>query len=253
MISERQFIRSFDSFWGELLPLLTPTYIAVFNESCVSRLKDLDGDPYGVLELPKGVRYPDIVAELAFRLADAFYSSGTDINNVTVDSELLPQAERLAVTLVGKYEGTRPEIALPLGNEERREAARLAKRYAALYRAFPIDSKLEYCPMFPGAGILDTSEGDLAIGDTLIEVKTTSRRPSSKDLRQVIVYMALDSHAGLHRWSKVALFNPRRGELYSIDVEALISSVSGGRSRSAVFGDLVEFLEANDFAGEARF
>jgi hypothetical protein len=253
VISERQFIRSFDSFWGELLPLLTPTYIAVFNESCVSRLKDLDGDSYGALELPKGIRHPDIVAELAFRLAGIVYGSGTDINNVTADSELLPQAERLAVDLVGKYEGARPEIALPLGNEERREAARLAKRYAALYRAFPVDSKLEYCPIFPGAGILDTSEGDLAIGDTLIEVKTTSRRPSSKDLRQVIVYMALDSQAGLNRWSKVALFNPRRGELYSIDVEALVTSVSGGRSRSAVFGDLVEFLEADHFAGEARF
>lgn len=253
MISERQFIRSFDSFWDELLPLLTPTYIAVFNESCVSKLKDLDGDPYVGLELPKGIRHPDIVAELGFRLAGAAYAIGADVTNITAESELLPQAERLAAKLVGKYEGARPEIVLPLGNEERREAARLARRYAALYRAFPADSKLEYCPMFPGAGILDTSEGDLAIGDTLIEVKTTTRRPSSKDLRQVIVYMALDSHAALNRWSKVALFNPRRGELYSIDVEALVSSVSGGRSRSEVFGDLVGFLEANDSVADTRF
>jgi hypothetical protein len=246
LISERQFVRSFDSFWDELLPLLTPTYIAIFNEACVSKLKDRDGDPYVALGLPKGIQHPDIVAELAFRLAGAAFEVGADVGDVSVDSELIPSAECLAVELVGRYEGARPQIELPLGDEERREAVRLAKRYSALYKAFPHDSKVEFCPQFPGAGILDTGEGDLAIANTLIEVKTTSRRPSGKDLRQVIVYLALDSNAGLNRWSQVALFNPRRGEIYRVDINSLVSSVSGGRSRSEVFRDLVSFLETLD-------
>src|SRR5881275_1020467 len=63
------------------------------------------------------------------------------------------------------------------------------------------NSAIEFCPVFAGAGFLDSSAGDLAIANCLIEVKTTVRKPAGKDIRQLIVYAALDANTEERRWS----------------------------------------------------
>jgi hypothetical protein len=209
MISERSFVHSFDSFWHELLPLLTPRFVSLFNEAYETVLRDASGQALSVLEPPESVERRDIVAEFAFRLAFLGHKRGLDSASLSGEEPLIIAAEGQALELIQRYEGGRPPEILPMTEVERCEGLRLCQRYQALYTAFPLRSEVHWCPTFRGAGFLNSSEGDIGIGSTLIEVKTTTRKPGGRDIRQLIVYVALDASAGRKRWSQIGIFNPR--------------------------------------------
>lgn len=253
MISERVFARSFDSFWRELLPLLTPRFVSLFNEAYEHRIVDSAGVEIDFFPVSGAVEHPDLVAEFAFRLAclahrrDIFFEQAEQIQALAED------AEKEALGLIGRYEGKLPEALNGLSEIERIEGRQLACRYQHLYRLFPVGSKVEFCPRFPGAGFLDSCEGDLGIASCLIEVKTTIRKPSGRDLRQLLIYLALSANAGRNHWREFGLFNPRRGTLHRAEVEPLVLRISGGRPAVDVFSDLISFLESNDMIIEKRF
>ncbi len=252
MISERAFAQSFDSFWHELLPLLTARFVAVFNESCGIPLRDVTGVVLSALPMGDGVERPDLVAELAFRLARLAHDAGLDCTKLRGKRELMASAEKEAFQLIQRYEGEKPSEMVPLTRDERAEGLRLCGRYKSLYAEFESGATIEFCPAFKGAGFLNSSEGDIGIGETLIEVKTTTRKPAGKDLRQLLVYLALDANAG-KRWSSVGLFNPRRGTLHFTNIDPLILSISGGKAPSDVFSELISFTLSNEHVLEQRF
>lgn len=253
MISERSFARSFHSFWNELLPLLTPRFVSLFNEAYQKALLDNSGKNLVLLTLPIGINRPDIVAEFAFRLALLARKENLSLHHLRQRESLIAIAQRRAFELIQKYEGMKPETNVPLSQVELCEAFRLCERYETLYAAFPENIPVEFCPKFDGSGFINSSEGDIGIGDTLIEVKTTSRRCSGKDLRQLIIYLALDANAGLKRWSHIGLFNPRRGTLHCAEINAIILRLSGGKPRSDVLAELIAFAESNETAIDRRF
>jgi len=253
MISERSFAGSFDSFWRELLPLLTPRFVSLFNEGYETTLHDGSGQELSVLPVVAGMKHPDIVAEFAFRLARTAHVQGMTMGKLRGEKALVEAAQLEAFELIQRYEGGQPTEIVPLSESEKSEGLRLAERYEALYAAFPADSVVQYCPTFPGAGFLNSSEGDIAIGTCLVEVKTTTRRLAGKDIRQLIVYLALDATAGSSRWSDIAIFNPRRGTLHRAKVDSLVLRLSGGKPRSDVFAELVAFAESNEPAFERKF
>lgn len=253
MISERSFARSFDSFWHELLPLLTPRFVSLFNEGYETILCDHSGQDLSVLPVAAGVEHPDIVAEFGFRLARVAHMQGLKVERLQDEKALVATAENEAFELIQRYEGGQPAEIVPLSEAERSEGLRLCGRYHALYAAFPKNSAVEFCPTFPGAGFLNSSEGDIGIGDSLIEVKTTTRKPAGKDIRQLMVYAALDANAGRKRWSHMGIFNPRRGTLHRAEIDSLVLRLSGGRPRSDVFAELIAFAESNEPAIERKF
>jgi hypothetical protein len=235
-----------DSFWHEMLPLLTPSFVARFNEGYETILRDESGQELCVLPVAAGVERRDIVAEFAFRLGRITHNRMITIDGLKKEKGLIADAEKEAFELIRRYEGGQPGAVVPLSEIERSEGLLLCGRYQALYSVFPKSSLVEFCPTFPGAGFLDSCEGDIAIGDSLIEVKTTTRKPAGKDLRQLIVYLALDANAGRNRWSHMALFNPRRGTLHRAEVDSFVLRLSGGKPRSDVFADLIAFVESNE-------
>jgi hypothetical protein len=251
MISERTFAQSFDAFWHELLPLLTPRFMALFNEAYESILKDDAGRDFTVL--PVRVERADIVAEFGFRAACIANLHKITVQNVFADTKLAASAESQALDLICRYEGSKPDEAPPLNDSEREEGLALALRYQNLYAAFPPNSVIQFCPQLCGAGFLNPCEADLVINDTLIEVKTTKKKPSGKDLRQLTTYLALDSGAQNRGWTHIGIFNPRRGTLHRAHVDPLMLRLSGGKPRSDVFADLVSFAESNDLPTERRF
>jgi hypothetical protein len=253
MISERSFSRSFDAFWHELLPLLTPRFVALFNEGYEERLLDETGEVLSALPVGDGVERLDIVAEFAFRLARIASDQRIAFTALKEESAAMVAAEKEAFELIDRYEGRRPTEIEPLSDAEKVEGLTLCSRYESLYRSQPAGTQIQFCPKFQGAGFLNSSEGDIGIGNTLIEVKTTTRKPSGKDIRQILVYAALDAAAGHIRWSHFGIFNPRRATLHHASIESLVLRLSGGKPPSDVFAELVAFAESDQPAIERRF
>jgi hypothetical protein len=253
MISERSFSRSFDAFWHELLPLLTPQFVALFNEGYEECLLNEAGEALSVLPVGVGVDRPDIVAEFAFRLARHANEQGISLNGVNEAAEAIATAEQEAFDLIDRYEGRKPAGIEPLSDAERTEGLILCSRYEGLYHSQPAGARIQFCPKLQGTGFLNSSEGDISIGKTLIEVKTTTRKASGKDIRQILVYAALDATAGQNRWSHFGIFNPRRATLHQANIESFILRLSGGKPPSDVFAELVSFAESDQPAIERRF
>jgi mannosyltransferase OCH1-like enzyme len=86
---------------------------------------------------------------------------------------------------------------------------------------------LEFHPFFPGCGILSNSEGDLLSSSILTEVKTGDRQILPSDIRQLIIYSAMNHLAGnQYDIKEISYFNPRKGTLWHNDIQDLFSSVS---------------------------
>lgn len=253
MISERAFAHSFDSFWKELLPFLNPSFVSIFNEAYEHQLTDSDGVEIEVLPIPEGVEYPDLIAEFAFRLARLAHHRALSFEQTEQSQELIEEAEAEALNLILRYDNKLPTSTTGLTRIERDEGLRLAWRYQHLYRNFPANSKVDFCPQFPGAGFLDSCEGDLGIASCLVEVKTTVRKPSGKDLRQILIYLALSANAGKHHWKEFGIFNPRRGTLHRTEVDSFVLRISGGLPPSEVFAELISFTESNELVFDKRF
>jgi hypothetical protein len=253
MISERAFAHSFDSFWRELFPLLNPSFVAIFNEAYEHRLADSMGAELELLPIHEEVNSPDLVAEVAFRLVRLAHQHKLSFSQVDQIFALIEEAEAEALNLILRYEGKSPTSAIGLSREEREEGLRLALRYQHLFPLFPSDSPTHFCPRFPGAGFLDSCEGDLGISSCLIEIKTTVRKPSGKDLRQLLTYLALSSNTGASHWKQLGIFNPRRGTIHLADIDSFVLRISGGRPPVDVFAELISFVESNDIIIDKRF
>lgn len=90
---------------------------------------------------------------------------------------------------------------------------------------------IELRPKFPGCGVVDAAEGDAMAGRCLIEVKSVDRPLRGLDIRQLLVYCALDWAAGRpHQIDAVAVVNPRLGVVYKYGLEALVLDVAGASS-----------------------
>lgn len=252
MISERAFAKSFASFWQDLVPLLTPRFMGIFNEAYEKTLVGEDGKAIKPVPMDPNIR-ADIVAEFAFWGARLMRERGQAHDEFVNDPALIQEASQRAFDVVEQYEGTKPEVVGPLSPIELQQGIALTKNYEALYRVGPAGALVTFGPRFQGCGFLDAAEGDLGINKTLIEIKTTTRRVSGKDLKQLITYLALDAGASLHRWSNVAIFNPRRGTLHLAEVDSLLLRVSGGKPRVDVLRDLVEFVQATELVNDRAF
>jgi len=252
MISERSFSKSFGTFWHELLPLQTSRFISIFSEAYQQSMADEHGN--GLTPLPIGANVrPDLVAEFAFVCAQQAIQHKLPAKEFPANLILLKVAEQKAFEIIKKYEGKTPEDYLPFSHAEITEGLCIFNRYAALYRLFPTDPVIEFRPRFPGAGFLNESSGDIGIETTLIEVKTTARGPSGRDIRQLLTYAALDANRGINRWSHVGIFNPRRGVFHKAEIDALILRLSGGKPKSDVFAELIGFAEGGDLNQDHKF
>ena len=71
--------------------------------------------------------------------------------------------------------------------------------------------------------MLSSCFADLAVGSTLFEVKTVSRTFESRDLRQLLVYLALQSATGEPRWDYGGLLKPRFSCVCTFSVDWLVT------------------------------
>ena len=253
MISERTFARSFPTFWSDLLPLLTPRFVHLINVGFCHNLKNENDLPVDPIKKSNAIRDPAVISEFAFFLSKFSIEKEIDIDELARIKEMSEQAEYMAYEVVEKYEGGEISLSLPLLQAEKDEGVALARNYQLFFSQYRKDQQIEFGPTIQGAGFLSKCKADISIGNTLFEVKTVDRNLAGKDIRQLIVYLALQNATGNSRWNRAGFFNPRKSIFHEFSVSEIIQQMAGGRSAPDVFREMIDFIARREIEIDSKF
>lgn len=254
MISERQLSRGFQQFWQEVTPLLNPHFVSLFNEAYRQEIERPDGTKTPVVPAHE-LTDRSVVAEYSFQVAKIAHRQSIPLSEACAYGNLLSEAEQIALMLIRKYEGANLYRRSALTETERTEAALLIRNYDDFLSHLLEcrDLLIEFNPPICGSGFLSSCVADLSISETLFEVKTVDRNIAGKDIRQLLVYLALQSATGTRRWSHAGFFNPRRAIFYKFSIDDVIPLLSGGRLASEVFMEMIEYFGMRDLQLDSTF
>lgn len=148
---------------------------------------------------------------------------------------------------VGQLTGRSPRSFGTFRETERAEAAELRDRLHAFFKERARGGRLVPRPVFPGCGFVGNAEGDILLGRVLYEVKAANRTFRVGDVRQLLVYSALNSGRPTFEISSVGLVNPLQGtwEEWSLDE---LSWAIAGRTAADVMRSIVDYM-ASDLIG----
>lgn len=249
-MNEREIANGFSAAWSEHFPMLSPTFIVAFNQAFVRPILGKNGIVPAVASKAK-TAHPDVLAEFGFRLAASAIQASVSVKVAAKNSEITESANAFAAKRILEFRSPLALNDLRLNLKEQQEGMRLAAVYEQFLRLWPSET-VTFSPEIKGNGLLNTCFADLAVGKTLYEVKTISRPFQSRDLRQLLVYLALQSATGEARWEYGGLLNPRLGVFCSFSVDWLVTRLSGGRPPKLVFMDFIQAL-TRDFVQDRRF
>lgn len=246
MITERSFASSFRDFWQELLPLLTPSCVHLLNAGHEEHLQDANGLELAPVQTNDETRDAAIVSEFAYHLAREAFSRGLAVSEAFNGDSVQGAARVAAFDLVNRYEGRNVLPDTSLNTAELEEGLQLAARYESFAHSQGGPERCAFQVPIKGCGFLDACAADLVIGDYLVEVKTVKRTLAGKDIRQLVIYLALSSVAHPAPWQHAGFFNPRRSTFHRFRVHELIDLVSGGKSVVDVYTELLDFTCSSD-------
>lgn len=230
MITERDIAAKFSAIWGQVFPMLTPNFMREFNNSWVKE--------FGKPKLVKLVGHHDVIAEFAFYLSKLSFD-----NKVVITKEnryLINQAFVQALTSI-KATARDYEIPNHLNSKEIDEGIELASNISQFILSFK-PKKIQFAPELKGYGIIGKCYADVRIDESLFEIKTVTRTFRSKDLKQLILYLALQSASGKTIYKRAGLYNPRRQIFATFEIEPFICSLSGYDSARSAFRELLELF-----------
>lgn len=253
MISERTFAGSFSGFWSELLPLLTPKLVHIINDASKIHLTDGDGEPLDPIPKSRKTRDPAVVSEFAFHISELSIQDGRNVSDIINSKKYVDEAQRYAYEVVKRYAGSTFRLDWPLNTEEIEEGSMIALNYERFFEMYSKDEDVTFGPVIPGAGFVSECKADIAIGNTLFEVKTVDRNMAGKDIRQLIVYLALQGITDKRKWLCAGFFNPRRAVYHRFRVDDVIGQMSGGKAAPEVFQELVDFVSNRDIQFDSDF
>lgn len=252
MISERTFAAFFSGFWTELLPMLTQSFVHMVNDGFNIPLTDKYGCPYDPVPKNPEIKDPSVIAEFAFYLARIAVKEKTSVEKIFSNRKFCKNAEQFALKIIAKYKGNKKPPRISLIEQELEEGFALAMNYQRFLKQRGQEQDIEFAPVIPGAGFLPLCKADLSIGNTLFEIKTVDRNLAGKDIRQIIIYLALQSATGERRWVSAGFFNPRRAIYHEFGVDDIVRRMSG-RSTIEVFQDLIDFICTRDVQIDMAF
>ncbi|TNE53865.1 MAG: hypothetical protein EP338_10070 [Bacteroidetes bacterium] len=205
MISEASFARAYSSFWQEFTPWIND-YTSFVNKGLVERKYE-----------PLNSTDESIHRSINNVTAVVLFQNMIEQNNSDIDT-----AFEKAREIVKNF----PRNGLDtynLDNDQMRIIKLQSSRLVDTYKG----NDLIFNPQFDGCGILASCQGDLMYQKTLVEIKAGERNISSSDIKQVIVYCALNWLAKSERKIEIVeIFNPRQGVLWQSSLSSLISSIS---------------------------
>ena len=237
MISDRDFVRGFISFWSSIAPFLEQ-FLRVMNLEQERVLQPLisDVDP----------SRRALVNELGFRLFCAGIEFSPDVDFKALLIERRKILVRETFEFINQLAGSeRMLVSGSMSRTELREAEVLAKRIVTMLVPNGDKRHVIVRPEFSGCGFVDSCRGDLIVGEVLWEIKAGDRNFRSTDLRQILVYLATNFAAKEFKLESVGLINPRLGFLYEIELDLLARTISG-RTSSELFDEIVYFISSGD-------
>jgi hypothetical protein len=219
MISETSFAKSFGSFWSNVIPWTTP-YIHSINRSAETRILDPIKDETD----PK---YRSIVNVLAFEV----FKNKVKRRNVPLELTLSESEP-----LLKKYPNANLDtfsISSGVIDAVEKLSTRLAEEYG--------NNALELEPEFQGCGSIANCKSDIHVQQTLVEVKSGDRLFTPSDLRQLLIYCALNWSSGNTRiinW--IELYNPRVGLKWGGNLDICVSYIST-LSKEELFQEICDY------------
>lgn len=229
MIDEVFFSHHYTSFWNTLLPR---------GDALVRRMNlqhERFMEPLDSLAPASRRAWSN---ETAFRFFSFKTLSGGILPTEQATNILLEVQQYVEKLMRTKFTDSPDTIQLIL-----QEAHSIESRISSYFKYRLRGSKYALSPRFPGCGILSSCLGDLMCGETLYEIKAGERNFRLIDVRQIIIYIALNKVSRLYPITNVCLFNPRIGISTEMRVDELIDLCSG-RTTADISDEIFNFLSS---------
>jgi hypothetical protein len=229
MISELTFSSSYGSLWRNLLPN-SDAVVSKLNRSLdsIRRTPSVFSKPERRAFLNE-IAFEQLRAEFIARGSGSRHQLSLALENSTAMARL--SQERF-------MHGEDRVIAEPSTLEllEVDGIRRSLSRF--LFMIGARSNKPIFYPKFRGCGIVDSCVGDMLLDETLIEVKAGDRNFRAIDIRQLLIYCALNSESRDFRINNICCVNPRRGCYFVIGLQTLCLQLSIS-SESELLSDIV--------------
>ncbi len=223
MITATYLSRGFSSFWLQLTPWLN-NYVNYLNKGGLQRIDT----PLFSNDSPSFRAINNTVAFYKFIELHLTPDCSEDLSNAMNKAFLF--LKKLPRNNLDDYKLTNENIEI---------ITQQARRIFYKYRNVNIIAN----PIFPGCGLILNAEGDFYYQDTLVEIKAGERNLYPSDIKQLIVYGALNYiNKNGYPIKKFELFNPRQGIFYSESIENIGLSVSD-KSIEEIFTEVCVFAD----------
>lgn len=242
MITERDIAEKFSIIWKQHFPLLTPSFMRVFNEAKIFNIN-------APIPINENVRN-DIVSEIAFNILEKITIEKTKVEVFINDENKLKKIIEVTAKAIWKS-GNYSENDLILNDYELNEIKRICNNTIEFIEKLK-KSELQFKPEFKGYSFIPDLIGDLSIDDTLFEIKMVNRNFKSSDLKQLFIYLALQQVSTGQNWKSAGLYNPRKGTYCIFNVKSLIYNLTGGKSPNEAFENLLDGL-TRDIQLDSKF
>ncbi len=233
MISEKAFVSSFNSFWQELIPS-GDAYLRAMNIRRLHFISPLESDTEPNRRA--------IVNEIGFLLYKSSINLLTTISEIYKTSEL-ESVSRQSLQLAENYQGLgENELSFPTQSEQD-EGLQIANRLKVYFCEYEKENKVLPAPLFRGCGFVDDCYGDLLAGNTIYEVKSGDRSFRLMDVKQILVYVALNFISKDFKIENVGFLNPRVGTYYRISLSEFSLALSG-KNTIELLSEIIEFISS---------
>ncbi len=239
MISELSLIRRFTSFWNQLIPGCD-SYVRLINEELFTRFEK-------PLRYNENILNRALINNVSFNLFKEMLSGKLkrkDLGKIDDKDSFNKLVNKERVFLSRFSQQVNPQ--LPFLESEIKSIKTISLR---LYDQFKSEKAVVLSPVFAGSGILKMVEGDILVGNTLVEVKSGERKFSVYDVRQLLVYCALNYQNKNYGIEEIELLNPRTGVFFAETVKE-ISMRTGSMSPEELFSEIIYFVSENNFVEE---
>jgi len=214
MISEIEFTRDYTSFWRTLSPL-SEDLVRQVNIHVLNRYES-------ALESIAASSRRALINEVAFEIFSQSKTSNID-PAVIISNQIDTISKKISSYIAGLRSGA-PHFNKEMSAAEINEAQSIAERLLHFFSSF---KKVIIRPKFSGCGRLNSCQGDVLADNTLYEIKAGGRRFKSVDLRQLVLYLALNHQSKQYTIQNLGLYNPREGFLFTLPHEEFSLQFSG--------------------------
>jgi hypothetical protein len=233
MISASKFARTYTSFWQECLFPNDKDFVRDANRSSQVYCRALTGTA-------ERDRYGD-VSEIALRLFAASVADKNLLKSKRRTAAKIREICGLDLVEIGEFGASGRKGLTIVGKKVTADALEIAERLRLFIERHHYGEPLIFTPSFPGCGFVDRGEGDILLGETLYDVKSSEETFRLNHFRQLLVYLTLNAYSRAYEIRRVGLINPRRGDYFHLEVEAFTEGISGKHS-SELFSEIVAFI-----------